>query len=483
VSESANNSSATASPSRAVRIVRPIIAALALAFVCVAIRMPWTSKTGYTGDLLFFQRWGATAADLRTSGRGIGHIYKVQRDCNYPPLYLHVLSYLPAIDAWWYGRGDWNIPRASGVKRLAAPHRSARIRLASMAPVLKLPAVIADVAITLLVLAWVWRRSGPQRGLMAACLWALNPLAIYNSAYFGQIDAIHSLWMLAALLAAVDGRRVLAWALVALALLTKAQSIVLVPVIALLTLQPLIAAIRRADGVALRLQLRTLFLAAAAAAAVTCVVLTPFARARALKDVKQVYVGSVSDQRNARVTVMAYNLWWLTLDVPVNLVRITSDRKPVIGTIAPRTIGFALLGGITAIACCLALWGGGRRSAMLAAPLIALAFFVVATQMKSRYGFASLVLMLPLIACSYRYGLVIAVMTVTFLLNCARFAALPAGFFGLTWIFNGATRLPWAGHVVAAVNLGLLGYLFFELFRCARQERRKRRLVTVQCGA
>lgn len=449
-----------------------LAAALAVTAVCIGVRLPWIDKVGFAGDLLFFRRWATAASYLRTSPKGMGYIYQRQRDCNYPPLYLYVLSYLPAVDTWWHGSEGWTKPRVQPVHPRLGREARTRSHFKALVPTLKVPAIVADVAITLLVLFWAWGRAGPQRAVVAAGLWALNPLSVYNSAFFGQIDAIHSFWMLAALLAAVDGRIVWAWSLVSLALLTKLQSIVVVPVIALLTAQPLLDSIRRADIAALRRRLLTLFVAAVAAGAITAAVLAPFWRADTLGDVGRVYRGAVSDKDHARLTVIAYNLWWLTLDLPVKRVKILSDRKPLIGPITGRQVGFALLALLTAVSCALALWGGGRCAALLAAALIALAFFLVSTQMKARYGFSSVVLMLPLITCGYRYGLAVVVLTMTFLINCARVAQLPAGFFGLTEIIARTAKVPWMGHAIATVNLAVLGYLLFEAVRCARRERR-----------
>lgn len=470
---------------RARRVIKAVAVGLVLLAAAVAVRVPWASTVGLESDMRFFQRWASTGAELRRSGNGIGRIYTRRPDCNYPPLYPILLSYLPELDGWWHGDSGWEIPRVTERgKRHVSPHFRMRNHLASLAPILKAPAMAADLAIVLLIFCWTWARADPLRATVAAGLWALNPLAVYNSSYFGQIDAIHSFWMLAALLAALDRRVVLAWCLVALALLTKLQSIVIVPVVALLTVQPVIEAVRCADAKAVRRRLRALLLAAAAAAAVTWLILAPFARAGSLHQVGRVYAGSVSDKSHARVTVIAYNFWWLTLDVPKRSTA-PSDRRLLAGPITARHIGYALFTMLAAIACAAAAMGGGRCSAMLAAPTVALAFFLVSTQMKARYGFASLVLMLPLLACGWRYAFVVVAVTATFLLNSARVLRLPADFFGLTQLVNSTTEWPWTGHTVAAVNLALLGYLFVELYCCARRERRQRRVPATadQLGA
>jgi hypothetical protein len=97
----------------------------------------------------------------------------------------------------------------------------------------------------------------------------------------------------------------------------------------------------------------------------------------------QAYLGSVG--RFPRVQYGAYNVWFLALSgVPAE------DQARLLGLISYRVLGFGLLGGVTIIACA-AIWQRPELCGRLrAAALLALAFFVLPTQIHERYLFIAL---------------------------------------------------------------------------------------------
>src|SRR5205807_528564 len=76
-----------------------------------------------------------------------------------------------------------------------------------------------------------------KMALLATCAYLFNPALIFDSAYWGQTAAVHSLFMLLSVIA-VDRRRY-DWAGVALAaaILTKPQAIAIAPLILLLAIR------------------------------------------------------------------------------------------------------------------------------------------------------------------------------------------------------------------------------------------------------
>jgi len=459
-------------PSATAFLSKAIPVAVVLTALGLYLRLPWISAVGLRGDMTLFTQWSRVGSQLRESGEGLGVFYDRASNCNYPPLYPTILSFLPSVFEWWHGVKGMN-PQVMVTVPFAtrSPHARAHARVSATAQMLKVPATVADIAIIWLLLFWVWWRVGPLKGVIAALLWTVNPLSIYNGAYFGQVDAIHSLWMLAALLAAVEGWSAVAWGFTALALLTKLQAIVVVPVVALLTLRPLAVAIRDGDPAARRRELRGLLIALLVTGAVVSVSLAPFIRAGTLDRVAAVYAGSVSETKNARTTVTGYNLWWLRLNPVTQNKGIPGDNKPFIGAFTSRQVGYALFIWLTAIACLSLLSGAGRCPPLLAAAVIGLGFFLLSTQMKARYGFAGVALTIPLITCGFRYVLVSGVLSATFLVNCAQLIGAPPGFLGIDWIVNPLAETAWCGHVIGATNLVVLGYLLFELMRAARRAR------------
>src|SRR6185437_15129271 len=103
----------------------------------------------------------------------------------------------------------------------------------------KLPAIVADLGIGVLVYALVRRFAATGIALGAAALYLFNPAVIFNSAVWGQVDSVAAglaLFALYALLKSDDGARegvngwiVAGWLLMAYSLLIKPQAAVLLP--------------------------------------------------------------------------------------------------------------------------------------------------------------------------------------------------------------------------------------------------------------
>jgi hypothetical protein len=194
------------------RIPRSVIgvlgAALALRLVLAYVVYP---GQGLVGDLDLFTSWATTLARV-----GPGGFYTAAGSANYPPGYMYVL--------WLVGIAGNAI---SGVHGVSADQ--------AVGQLLKLPAIGADIAIGGL-LWWAGRRwFGGRAGLLAAALYLFIPVTWYDSALWGQVDAVGALVMLAALILLVEGWSEPAAALAALGVLVKPQDaiclVIVIPVL------------------------------------------------------------------------------------------------------------------------------------------------------------------------------------------------------------------------------------------------------------
>jgi hypothetical protein len=89
---------------------------------------------------------------------------------------------------------------------------------------MKTPIILADLIIGALV---YWGVPGSQtRKLVFACLWLFNPMVWYNSAVFGQFDAIAAALLLAAIILLERGQDRLAFIIAALAVMTKQHTLI-----------------------------------------------------------------------------------------------------------------------------------------------------------------------------------------------------------------------------------------------------------------
>jgi len=182
------------------------------------IRLLFVGNEGFQTDVSTYVAWA-----LALSAHGFASFYSTIGFADYPPGYFYVLAVVGHI---WHA--------------LFAAHDSGYVVLRML---VKLPAILADLGVGLLLYALVRRFGGWSWGLGAAALYLLNPATIYISASWGQVDSISgglALLAIYALLRSEDvparSRAHLAWiagAWIAFSysLLIKPQAAVLLPLL------------------------------------------------------------------------------------------------------------------------------------------------------------------------------------------------------------------------------------------------------------
>ncbi|MCB0241773.1 MAG: DUF2029 domain-containing protein [Anaerolineae bacterium] len=356
-----------------------VLLAIGLALRLALMPLPDPYPADLTTFWLPWMNFGAT--------HGLGQLYQHGEPVvNYPPLYLALLTFLG---------------RLYGVLRPGFDYTPLQSVL------IKLPAVVADLIVgamlyfaALRVAAGELRANGsglatetaagdtqPSKGLtmalLAAGLWLLNPATIYVSSYWAQVDAIHTMWMVAALLAALGKRWTWSGLLIGLGLLTKLQAAILLPLLLMLAWWNGWRAVGRWS--------------AGLAAILLLGILTPMV-AGVLGPVLNAYTGAVGFY--PALSMNAYNPWYLVQAASVQLLdQPLLDSARVIGPVTLRWVGLALLAGyVLAI-----LWTLGRRwqprqpglvrwpatsqqlDGFFASGLLVFGFFMLATEMHERY--------------------------------------------------------------------------------------------------
>ncbi|HZM53294.1 MAG TPA: hypothetical protein VFE68_22495 [Vicinamibacteria bacterium] len=281
-------------------------------------------------------------------------------DCDYPPVVPYLLTLIERL-------------------RLAVnagPTSGAAIVF------LKLPNIAAWLAHVPLCAIGLRRPFGARAARIAALLVALSPPLFVNAAAWGQFDALLSLFVVAAIVAALDGRPVRAGAALGLGLATKLLAVVAVPVLAVWTWR--------------RRGARPLM--AGAAAAVLAMVLTavPYVVRGAERPVLASYHGAVGYYPLR--TVEAYNLWYVLDRVDIRLRGQPSgearlDTRPFLGPLTHRDVGLVLIAGWTVFILA-GLWRWpGDGGLILAAAFQFFAVFMLPTQMHQRYILPAAVLL------------------------------------------------------------------------------------------
>lgn len=94
---------------------------------------------------------------------------------------------------------------------------------------LKIPAIISDLIIALLVYKEVNKNISTKVALFSLCFVLFNPLLIFNSAIWGQVDSILALLLLSAIIYLKKNKLIGSSILFGLALIVKPQAIALAP--------------------------------------------------------------------------------------------------------------------------------------------------------------------------------------------------------------------------------------------------------------
>jgi GPI-GlcNAc transferase complex PIG-U subunit len=162
----------------------------------------------------------------------------------------------------------------------------------------KMPVLLAEVALTWLLYALAMRRYGRRASCWIATAYWANPATILNGAVLGYLDPLMALPAVASVAAAVTGAPIVAGALMAIACLTKAQAIFLLPVVILgawnsSPVKPGWSSAGRTVG---------------AMAIVSLVIVLPYLAIGAGRNVAQ---GVSSLLRHDMLSAYAANLWWV----------------------------------------------------------------------------------------------------------------------------------------------------------------------------
>ncbi len=353
-------------------------ACLGVLGLALVMRCPFFLDPGFAIDQGQFVQWSE-----KGSSSGLTSVYAPGRDgkgprlCNYPPAYLYVLRGLAEV----YDR-----LAPEGVRLDEAVWRgvffredSASTRLAVW--LYKVPAIAADALLGVLLVLWLGGRVNRRWAAAVGAIYVCVPAVIHNSAIWGQMDAIPTLLVVASL--EMARRRRVRWmsVLALVAVLTKAQAGVMMPVWVVVALQWAGRDWRR-------------WLSLAGTVLVTLlVVLLPFRGAGG--GIWDAYRGAAGYYPFTHLN--GFSAWFLgnplvTPHLEDNLSAwYLKDNVPTLVGMAPRVWGLAAFLGVW-IYSMVVLWRrrADDRSLFWTARLLTLAFFVLSTQMHERYLFPAI---------------------------------------------------------------------------------------------
>jgi Gpi18-like mannosyltransferase len=376
--------------------------------VALALRLLFAFTVfGFPPDIACFEGWAKQAAEI-----GLSRFYFGETFADYPPGYIYVLFFL------------------GHLKRL--------LHLRDFSPpslvLLKLPAILADLALAVLLFALARKRLGEPRAEFLFAAFALNPAVGLDSALWGQVDAVFVLPLLLGVLFLLEQRIELSAIFFALALLIKPQTLMFSPLWLWAFLE------RRSPAVVFRSVLLGL--------GVFVLLSLPFSLSRVLG----IYRGAVGSYQYA--TLNAFNLFAL---LGGNWV---PDTQKVL-FLSFREWGYVAVGVIVVLSAFLFFREKTEERFPVVALFLAFATFLFVHRMHERYLFPALVFA-PLwyVFRPCREVLVLFFgLSATFFVNVG--LILLYGFFG-TYHFP---RTDWRLLLVSGANLALFAFFLFLVFR------------------
>lgn len=177
---------------------------LFLILLGLAIRLLLAFVPGFKIDITDWFAWAIRLSDFNFSG-----FYSKEVFTDYTPGYLYVLSLLGFL------------------KNLL------RIPEGYFYILLKLPAIISDLIICAIIYKEV-RKYSKKIAIFSLCAILFNPVIIFNSSVWGQIDSILTLLMLITVVALNRNNLIISSIFFGLALLVKPQALALIPLLAIL---------------------------------------------------------------------------------------------------------------------------------------------------------------------------------------------------------------------------------------------------------
>ncbi len=171
------------------------------------------SITGHTTDMRCFAAWSD-----RIFALGPGQFYSPNSFTDYPPGYMYILYLVGMIKALFH-LTDFSFAHLV---------------------LLKLPAILCDMATGYLLYRVASKKFPENVAVLLSIFYLVNPAVLLNSSYWGQVDSVLALLIVAMCLNLVEGRLLYAYVIYGIGVLTKPQMIIFTPLLLLAILRNVI---------------------------------------------------------------------------------------------------------------------------------------------------------------------------------------------------------------------------------------------------
>lgn len=297
----------------------------------------------------------------------------------------------------------------------------------------KLPSIIADIGIGLLIYRYFKRENKEETGTNLLLVWLFNPAVWYNSTIWGQTDPIVNFLGLISILMILDRKIILSFVFLALSILFKGSLTIFLPVIFLLALYQ---------------KYKFKYWLKAVVLSLTAVVVTSFWFHPYIDFpvwLFNLYTNRIFPGEIGYLSANAFNFWWLVDSGKV------LDSTVYLG-IPFRIWGFILF-GISYLATIFYLYKSKftKKSVIIALALIGLTSFMFMTRMHERYLYPFIPLATIIIGFIPEMIAIYIAYSLTYLVNLYHLFWVPS----IPWLEKNFDTLR-IGTYVSILNLILL---------------------------
>ncbi|MCX9083540.1 MAG: hypothetical protein OIN87_01940 [Candidatus Methanoperedens sp.] len=336
--------------------------------ISIVIRIYLSQFMGYKVDIMDFKLWSQAVYNS-----GFADFY-ISIWSDYPPFYLYVLWIVGAIYKLFFSI-------------------SFNIDTTIFTILIKFPANLADIATAYLIFIIIKKHADFKIAFLGMVSYAFNPGIIFNSAVWGQVDSINTFFILFALFLIVSDKLELAGVSMAFAILTKPQSLVIVPFIAILMIL---------KGNPLRIA-RVLFSFAFAFLALAL----PFFQKTSMFQLQKIYTSGYGQY--AYNSLNAFNFW--------AFLGFWKSDETVFLLFSYKHWGYILFGLLFIYLVLITIGSKDNKNIFFASAILFFGFFMLFTRVHERYLFPMFAPLIIAASMDKRLNYIYWITSLTFLFN------------------------------------------------------------------
>lgn len=329
-------------------------------FFAFILRLYLSQNNGYTLDINWFESW---SKDVYTNGFAS---FYANTNSDYPPLYVYIL---------------WIIGAVSSIFNI------------DFLILNKIPSFCADIITGYVIFLIAIKYTDFKTALISMSFYVFNPAIIYDSAIWGQVDSIYTLFLLLAVKEFISGKSIISSAFFTLSILMKPQSIVLVPLFIILGFK------KYSLGTMIKSGLISIYL--------FMIVSFPFCINTSILEILKLY--SSSYIQYPFTTMNAFNFWAFG-------GMFQSDGATILN-LSYKIWGYILFGLFFILVTYFVLKKNDDKSIYISSAVLFFGFFMLVTRVHERYMFPVFAFLAIAIIFDKRFYYVYIISSITFMMN------------------------------------------------------------------